>query len=303
MNLRNSSQAPKALRAESYASWKEAEARWQKGDAWWSSPFVLILLTVALAALDAVVLYSLLDVAMTQAAWMGIAVAFGIALVLNFLPLVIAANIQKALYGLERGALAKAIAGALAFFALFSATVGLRFAYQDMYGAGSQSAVLKNTVESEAWQAAEEEEDNSKSMATVALLSVEPLVTSVLGFLLAFFSSDPLLSKIHYLRIRRLELLEAQGDLMAAISNMDGEREELLELDEQRFQAAQALVHTRCAQLKAEARFLLGEHLGEPSAISWLSQGTAELTEAAGHDMPPQTLEFFGEGRNRDIPA
>lgn len=295
--------AVKALEEESYESWREAESRWQKlSGAWWSSPPVLIFLTVALAALDAVVLYSLLDTAMTQAAWMGIAVAFGVALVLNFLPLVVAACLQNAVYGLERGALVKAIAGILAFLALFSATVGLRFAYKDIYGASSQAAVLVNTAGDTSQDIpAEEEGDGSKSLSTVILLSVEPLVTSVLGFLLAFFSSNPLLSKINHLRMRRWELLEARSDLLAALSGMDCKLDQMLEQDGQRFQAAQELVRTRCGQLRAEARFMLSEHLKDPSAISRLSQGDGlELTSAPD---TPKLPEIPNGGNVLDLPA
>ena len=138
-------------------------------------------------------------------------------------------------------------------------------------------------------------------MATIILLSVEPLITSILGFLLAFFNSDPLKAKIDHLRKRRLELMEAQGDLMAAISNMDCEKEQLLQLDEERYQAARALVHARCGQLRAEARFLLSEHLREPSAISRLSgQAGIEVSEASDavavtSEMEPVPLNFSSD--------
>lgn len=293
----------KALEPESYQSWRESERRRQKaGGAWWSAPFVLIFLTIALAALDAVVLYSLLDIAMTQAAWMGIAVSFGVALVLNFLPLVVAACLQNAIYGLERGALAKAIAGTIAFLALFSATVGLRFAYKDMYGADTQAATLVNTAaNTDRDIPVEQGADSAKSLASVALLSVEPLVTSVLGFLLAFFSSNPLLAKINCLRIRQWELLEARGDLLAAISGMDREQKRLMDQDEQSFQAAQDLVRSRCGQLRAEARFQLSEHLKEPSAISRLSRG--EAPDAPPIPGTPQLPDASDGGRVLDISA
>jgi len=292
--------AVRALNAEKYMLPKEAEAHWQStGNPWWGASPVLIGITVVLAALDAVVLFSLLDVAITQAEWMGIAVSFGVALILNFLPLVIAGNLQKAIYRLERFALAKAVLGITAFVLLFSTTVVLRFAYKDMYGAETQAAALVSTV-GEAAQTEEipETEDNSKGMATIILLSVEPLITSILGFLLAFFNSDPLKAKINHLRKRRLELMEAQGDLMAAVSNMDCEKEQLLQLDEERYQAARGLVCARCDQLRAEARFLLSEHLREPSAISRLSEqtitGTSETaaTVTAVQDKETAPMSF-----------
>lgn len=294
--------AIKALGTEAYMLPEEAETRWQNtGAPWWGSSPVLIGITVILAALDAAVLFSLLDVAMTQAEWMGIAVSFGVALILNFLPLVIAGNLQKAIYRLERFALAKAALGITAFILLFSATVVMRFAYKDMYGAETQATTLVNTVGEVSQEEDAETEDNAKGMATIILLSVEPLITSILGFLLAFFNSDPLKAKIDHLRKRRLELMEAQGDLMAAISNMDCEKEQLLQLDEERYQAARALVHARCGQLRAEARFLLSEHLREPSAISRLSgQAGIEVSEASDavavtSEMEPVPLNFSSD--------
>ena len=284
MKAHKTTEAVKALSEEAYMLPKEAESRWQStGNPWWGSSPVLIGITVILAALDAVVLFSVLDVAMTQAEWMGIAVSLCIALILNFLPLVIAGNLQKAIYKLERYALSKALLGVMAFFLLFSATVILRFAYKDMYGVETQATTLVSTV-GDTYQEKEDSEvkDSTKGMATIILLSIEPLITSVLGFLLAFFNSDPLQSKIAYLRKRRLELMEAQGDLRAAISNMDCGKEQLLALDEERYRAARALVHARCDQLRAEARFLLSEHLREPSAISRLSgQGITEMMETS----------------------
>lgn len=284
MKAHKDTQAVKALKTEPYMLPKEAENHWQNtGNPWWAATPVLIGITIVLAAFDAVVLFSVLDVALTQAEWMGIAASFCIALVLNFLPLVVAGYLQKAIYRLERFALAKAILGVIAFFILFTATVILRFSYRDMYGVGTQATTLVSTV-GETYQAEEdsEVEDNAKGMATITLLSIEPLVTSIAGFLLAFINSDPLKVKIAYLRKRRLELLEAQGDLRAAVSNMDGEKDQLMELDDKRYLAAKALVHARCDQLRAEARFLLSEHLREPSAISRLSeQGITGVMEAA----------------------
>ena len=260
MKAHKTTEAVKALSAEAYMLPKEAESRRQSiGNPWWGSSPVLIGITVILAALD---------VAMTQAEWMGIAVSLCIALILNFLPLVIAGNLQKAIYKLERFALSKALLGVMAFFLLFSATVILRFAYKDMYGVETQSTTLVSTV-GDTYQEKEDSEvkDSTKGMATIILLSIEPLITSVLGFLLAFFNSDPLQSKIAYLRKRRLELMEAQGDLRAAISNMDCGKEQLLALDEERYRAA---------------RVLLSEHLREPSAISRLSgQGITEMMETS----------------------
>lgn len=262
----------KILRNEDYACPLEAERDFQRADrAWWTASGILIAITVVFAALDAVVLYSILDIAITQAAWMGFVVALGIALILNFLPLVAARYLQYAAYRLERFALAKAICGLTAFIVLFGATVFLRFAYEDLYTSDAQHVALVNEAGSSEAEKTESEDSGQKSRATVVLLSIEPLSTSILGFILAFLNDDPLRAKIRYLRHRKLELLEAESDLKASLSGMDRDREQLLELDEQRYLAARAYIQTHCNQLRAQARFLLSEYLKEPSAISRLS--------------------------------
>lgn len=263
----------KILQPEPYARPLEAEGRFQRADrAWWSASGILITITVAFAALDAVVLYSILDIAMTQAAWMGFVVAIGIALMLNFLPLVVARYFQYAIYRLQRFALTKAICGVIAFFILFGATVFLRFTYEDLYDSDAQYTALVNEVDTAESEESASKDNGQKSLATVILLSIEPLSTSILGFMLAFLNDNPLQAKIRYLRKRRLELVEAQSDLKASLTSMDGNREQLLKLDEELYLAAQTYVQTHCDQLRAQARFLLSEHLKEPSAISRLSK-------------------------------
>ena len=136
-----------------------------------------------------------------------------------------------------------------------------------------------------------EEDAHAKGTAVVVLLSVEPLVTSVANFLLAYFSEDELRARINRLRLRRLELLEAKSDLQAALANMDGDRQQLLQLDEARYRAAREVITARCEYLRAEARRLLAEYLADPAATTKLSAEAVETDPVS----PPARLHALSE--------
>ena len=58
----------KIMQDEGYDSPGESEDKLQKTElTWWSSPIFIIFLTISMSVLDALVLYDILDQAMTQA--------------------------------------------------------------------------------------------------------------------------------------------------------------------------------------------------------------------------------------------
>lgn len=241
----------------------------------WAHPIIITGLTIALSFADALVLYSVLDVAMLQSEYMGKIMAFTIALVLNFIPLLVAKFIHQAIYNIKRFALLWAVISIVAFLLLFSATVYLRFAYRDNYGSSSTTQLTNQIATSDESDTANESEDTEqKGLAVVILLCLEPLVTSIVNFGLAYLTDDELRERLNQLRIRRLELMEIESDLQAALANMDVDLQRLIDLDEERYKAAQDDVLARCEFLKALARHYLAEHLADPSSISKLSNDT-----------------------------
>lgn len=276
-----------AMQTEAYQLPVQAEYTLQKTDrAWWASPPVIIALTVFLSLLDAAVLFDIMDAAMTQAAWLGVLVAIGIALVLNIIPLVIAKLIHQAIYKLKRYAGTMATLLLVAFMLLFSGTVFLRFAFSERYEPDNTGDTLINTMEETGQETVDPEvqaENEAQANAVVVLLSVEPLVTSTANFVLAFLSDDELRARINRLRVRRLELLESISDLQAARSNLESDRQKLLDLDEERYQAARQVLDDRCQILRTRARTLLAQYLADPSSISRLSAQSVALVE---HHIP-----------------
>lgn len=266
-----------ALRTESYHLPGQAERLLQKTDrAWWGHPAVILFLTISMSAMDALVLYDVMDVAMVQSEMMGYLVSFGVALVLNIIPLITAKLVRQAVYGTKRYALTWAIVSVAAFLLLFASTVYLRFDYQEIYANSAGAGMLVNQAGA---GAAAEEAPEQQALAIMLLLSVEPLVTSVLNFLLSWISDDELEQRIKYLRLRRLELLEIRSDLQAALANMEMDRQQLLDLDDARYQAARQVIISRSHLLQARARQMLAQWLANPSATTKLSQEALGLPD------------------------
>ncbi len=120
----------------------------------------------------------------TQSENLGKIICFGIALILNMLPLLIAKFVHQAMYKIKRGAAVWALLSTIAFFTLFAATVFLRFPTR-ISMATEVPLPLKNEAEVETMEEADTDTDagsDTKGLAVVLLLSVEPLVTSIVNF-------------------------------------------------------------------------------------------------------------------------
>lgn len=155
---------------------------------------------------------------------------------------------------------------------MFISTVVLRFAYSDMYGEERQTMQLENTVSNtEDTTANDEDVDSEKSLAVVLLLSLSPLITSIIGFGIAYIGDDEVRRKVEFYEKRDVELDEAISDLEAAIETMDNDVERDLKLDEDAMKASIKEIEARCDILKAQARHYLAEFLSDPSATTKLS--------------------------------
>jgi hypothetical protein len=288
-----------AMKSENYCLPIENEQKLQKTEfAWWSSPGFIIFLTIAMSTLDGLVLYDILDQAMTQSETLGVITSFGIALVLNMMPLLIAKFMHQAIYKIKKGATVLTVITTLSFFLLFAGTVWLRFAYQDQYGETSSNDV-QNEVAVEETLDSESNADagtNPKGFAVVLLLSVEPLVTSLVNFGLAF---------INHLRKRRLELAECEGDLrayMATVEEAELRRNRLLLSDHRQKLAAREEIHARCCVLKAVARTLLAEYLRDPESASYVVSSMEDVQQINQNQtltLPEAEAEAVGLPENK----
>lgn len=286
MNKQTNTTGVAAMQDEGYGLPIKNEKKIQKTElAWWSAPVFIIFLTVLMSVLDALVLYDIMDQAMTQSEIMGKIVSFGIALILNMMPLLIAKFTHQAIYRLKKGAAAWAVIVTVSFFLLFSSTVWLRFEYQDQYGETVSQHLTNELQVGETVDTSTE--SNPKGFAVVLLLSIEPLVTSIVNFGLAYINDDELRERINHLRVRKLELSECESDLKAYLATTEPaelRRGQLMALDMERKKAAEDEIHARCDILKARARTYLAEYLKDPEGISYVTASLDEKEEKTSQE-------------------
>ena len=290
----------KIMQDEGYARPIESENKLQKTEfTWWSSPIFIIFLTVSMSVLDAMVLYDIMDLATTQSENLGKIICFGIALILNMLPLLVAKFVHQAMYKIKRGAAVWALLSTIAFFTLVAATVFLRFSYQDQYGDRSASHI-KNEAQVETTEEADTDTDagsDTKGLAVVLLLSVEPLVTSIVNFGLAYISDDEVRALLNHLRKRRLELAECENDLNAYLATREPAEErckKLALMDDNAKKAAQDRVPARCEILKSRAHLYLAEYLGDSKGASYVTAYEPEpekISEESRSTLPPLPMD------------
>lgn len=276
----------------------------KSGMPWWTSGKANLILVPVFSAMDGMVLFSIFDECLTQSVLMGIIMAFGVAVVLNILPLIIARFVHAAFEKTAKNAVLMMCIFIAGFLLIYGGTVYLRFAYSDMYGQQSQTMELENTVSDEGMYTASNNSssDSSKGTAVVLLLSISPLITSLLGFGIAYVSDDETRKKIEYLEIEKIEIDEKISDTQAAITQMENALNEGvkrdLELDEMAMDAAIEEIVARCDILKSLARLYLSEYLANPSATSKISQ---EMLVESG-DAGEEAYEAVSEDENVSNP-
>lgn len=265
-----------------YPDRKETRKKFQKtGMPWWSNGKANLLLVPIFSAMDGTVLYSIMEECFLQSALMSTVMAFGVAVVLNVLPLVIAKFLHGAIYKTMKHGLTMFAVFVAGFLLVYGGTVYLRFAYSDMYEQENQSMTLENTVSEEkvengAENVQEISEKRRKSMAVVTLLSISPLITSLLGFAIAYVSDDEIRRKEECLELEKITIDEKITEIDAGIAQMEHYMEEGIEreltLDEQAMNAAEDEIIARGNVMKAQARFILAEFLSNPQATTKLSE-------------------------------
>ena len=217
-----SSEKMNVLERDTYRTPKKAEEARQQGlRPKWATPYVLLIVTLGSWGLDSITLFDILDAAMCQSECLGFIIAIGISFFLNVLPLPIALLTHQLIYRIKRGATVLLITLVMLFFLLYTFTFVLRFAYRDQYAKDNTTGQIMNELNVETTNQEEPEEGNARSIAVVLLMGIEPLVTSVLSFILSFLSCDVIEEQICYLHLRNKEIDEAEADLRAYLKSIE----------------------------------------------------------------------------------
>lgn len=268
----------KAVIPEDYSRQKAAKIQEHETDSTLiTKQKVKPILIGGVSVMDGAVILSILKSALLQEPALSFIMSFGVALVVNILPVFIAKFVHQAIYQSKRYAKVMAIVFIAAFLIVYGSTVMLRFAYKDTYKEENQTIQLENDISSvNGATTSSNSNDNSssldvKSTALVLFLSLIPLVTASLAFGISYVTDDEIRKRLEFLECRDIELAEAISDIEAALSAMNSDLERDLALDEAAMNAAKNEIYARRDILKAIARRILAEHLGNASATSKLS--------------------------------
>lgn len=239
--------------------------------AWWSKDRVLIVLVILLSALDAVTLYTVFDSVLYQSAVASVVLMAGVAVALNFIPLVMARVFHQIRYRMGGSRPWMLAALLITFAALFSASFFLRWTTRDLSFSGAESSLVDLTGQAAGISGTDSDSDGA--VAITILLGVLPAITSVINFFLAFLTDDPVRRQIDQLEKANSELKTHLGVLFAAREELDQDwMTRLRELDEGRCKTACACAEATGEYIEALARFELGQKLGDPDSISRLTE-------------------------------
>lgn len=258
-----------------YDSTLQIRKRVQKSTlAWWQAPAVLIILTLIFSAVDAVTLATVVDGIFTNGIILVYIFAIGLALCLN-LSLVFLAKVIRS-YQRTSNKFYIVVGGVLlsTFVILMVLTFNLRF--QTRYTDISTDDDLFETTEIQTLEPSElSEQEEAEIIAGVLVLALNPGVTSLICFVLAYVE-DPLKRKKHELAKALLNHDAAISELDSVIAQVEVLKENyndyLNQQNDELLAANIALSNSIANTIKGQARLKLAEHLGDPESVSYITK-------------------------------
>jgi len=250
------------------------------GKAFFTSKIANVFIVPFAAFLDGVVLFSIIDQAMTQSARMGIIMTIAVAAFLNLLPLFIAKFAFDLKYKLHTLAKPLLIMTLSMFILLYSSTVFMRVAYSNMISNTDDTSLkLVNTVSSQEMvtnddvdveeTASKNREEKIKNLSVVILLCLSPLMTSGVSFCIALVGSDPVRNIVNAHKKEALRLENDIDELETALAGMNYDEEAAAMDDQEAYTAALESVGARRNTMKAVSRYMLAKHLAIDSVSGY----------------------------------
>lgn len=176
-----------------------AQRRSKVNQAFWTKGAVIVLLVLGLSLLDAVTLYTVFDVVMFQSTVVSIALTLGVAVTLNFIPLVAARFIHYFRYRINGVRLWMLIGMGCVFIVLFAATFNLRWQVRQLSFSGAESTMVDTTGQVDGIESTDS--DSNEAVAITLLLGILPACTSAINLALGYFNDDPVRRKLEKLKV------------------------------------------------------------------------------------------------------
>ena len=236
--------------------------------------FKVLAITFALSMMDCAVIYQVSEIALEQNWIMQWILAIGMSLMLNFIPYYAAGSFIEWKYRLRKNAKMFTILSIVAFICIYTAISYQRYAFRDMFAV--EEKVLTNKVTSgEAENSEVINKDNKqaeeKANGTLILFIVEPLVTSILSFIISYMTNNKLEEKLEETEWLVKDLKRLESELSCAIKELESIDYEGIKADEElKFTDMKKFIHNYCERLKVNARMSLAKYLKEADAVSKL---------------------------------
>ena len=251
----------------------------QKADeAFWMTSAVLLFLTLFLSLIDAATLFSVFDSVLYESEELAILVTLGIALMLNFIPLLLARFYHLFRYKISGIKLPMLIGLIVVFAILYIATFYLRWETRQLNFSGASATLTSSSGQTDLISTTNA--NSQEAIATTILLGISPLITSAVNLFLAYLSDDPVKLKINRLKYQRSVLESHLNRLTAASNELDRDWNSYLSsFDEARFKTIYDEITTGSDLIRALARQELAKKLGDPDSISTLLEPDEEAEE------------------------
>ncbi len=269
-----------------YGSLIEIDKKHSKSTfSWWQAPWFIIFMTITFSALDGLVMYSVFDTVMLQSEIMGYVMSVGMALTINLIPVFMANAAHDIRLG-KRYSKSIFLTLLISFLVLAIAITCLRFSVLEIYDTSFNQASIQNQIYSgsSTLESAVEYTPSIQSIATATLLSISPLVTSVINFYISYIAGNPIEKALRSARQNRYRLEENRSDLLGAKISVEQKIEqyingELSENEKLRYQAFCECINMQYGKHKSTARLLLAEHLQDADKVAQVTESSSSATE------------------------
>lgn len=244
----------------------------------YEKPVILWGLCILFSFSDGFVLFQVMEAAITQNLFMQGFTSFIAALLLNFIPIMIAKYLREGMYKLGKWSIQIAIGLIIAFILIYSALLYQRFMFRDMFSEGGEGLINQVLIESVETIENEKAVDK-KSFSTMIIFMLLPLLTSIINFVFSFAAHDVLRKMIEENRLRISELEEMRTVCEAQLAELEALDYEELDLEDRKnLEIEKMKIKNHCNYLRKRVRFILAEYLKEADAVSRLCSVDEENT-------------------------
>ena len=276
--------AIKSTQLDSYSFRRNRVKNLRKSEGIFSSSPLANILLVAFILTDAVCMYSMWNVIITENPLMLILIAVSIALVID-IPMAIAGVVKaQSRDGLRNKKEANFIAlGCLATFLLtFTLSLVLRIATKDMTISISESGagLVNNMVQTGTTAEAE----SPVSLLAAIFLAVIPCGTSAASYFISLSVTDCITERIKRLECERIGIQSHMTELQQALNeceSIDTEIEHLSNREKALYDEFNAELSAMVANVKETSRLVMMEKLGDPDSISKITESASAIGKEA----------------------